>query len=84
MIGQASGVDMVGEVDQGGLLVHAEGRGDELGVHDVHQVDAADHAGWEAAFVKDGQLQRFFVRGGNATAELQGQAVSDYIKHRFG
>lgn len=39
--------------------------------------------GPKAAFVKDGQLQRFFVRGGNATAELQGSAVPDYVKQRF-
>jgi predicted HTH transcriptional regulator len=36
------------------------------------------------AFLKDGQLQRFFVRGGNATAELQGNAITEYVKQRFG
>jgi len=38
------------------LWVHAEGRGDEFGVHGIHEVDesdAADHAEWEAAVVKD-------------------------------
>lgn len=40
--------------------------------------------GPKAAFVKDGALQRFFVRGGNSTAELQGLAVTDYVKQRFG
>lgn len=39
--------------------------------------------GPKPAFVKDGQLQRFFVRGGNATAELQGAAVTDYVRQRF-
>jgi hypothetical protein len=41
-------------------------------------------AGPKAAFVKDGQLHRFFVRGGNATAELSGSSVTDYVKQRFG
>jgi hypothetical protein len=40
--------------------------------------------GPKAAFVKDGQAQRFFVRGGNATAELTGNSVTDYVKQRFG
>ena len=39
--------------------------------------------GPKAAFVKDGQLQRFYVRGGNSTAELQGPAITDYVKQRF-
>ena len=41
-------------------------------------------AGPKMAFVKDGQQQRFFVRGGNATTELTGAAVIDYCKQRFG
>lgn len=41
-------------------------------------------AGPKMAFVKDSQNQRFFVRGGNATAELTGAAVIDYCKQRFG
>jgi hypothetical protein len=40
--------------------------------------------GPKAAFVKDGQQQRFYVRGGNATTELQGSAIMDYVKQRFG
>jgi hypothetical protein len=40
--------------------------------------------GPKAAFVKDGSLQRFFVRGGNATTELSGSSVTDYVKQRFG
>ena len=40
--------------------------------------------GPKAAFLKDGKEQRFFVRGGNATAELDGAGVTDYINHRFG
>lgn len=39
--------------------------------------------GPKAAFVRDGALQRFYVRGGNATAELQGMAITDYVKKRF-
>ena len=39
--------------------------------------------GPKAAFVKDGALQRFYVRGGNSTAELQGAAITDYVKKRF-
>jgi hypothetical protein len=40
--------------------------------------------GPKAAFVKDGGLQRFYVRGGNATAELSGASITDYVKQRFG
>ena len=40
--------------------------------------------GPKAAFLKDGNLQRFFVRGGNATTELSGGSVTDYVKQRFG
>ncbi|MEO6215880.1 MAG: DUF262 domain-containing protein [Sphingomonas sp.] len=40
--------------------------------------------GPKPAFVKDSQVQRFFVRGGNATAELSGGSVTDYVKQRFG
>jgi hypothetical protein len=39
--------------------------------------------GPKAPFVKDGNQQRFFVRGGNATAELIGSSVTDYVKQRF-
>jgi len=39
--------------------------------------------GPKPAFVKDGAIQRFFVRGGNATAELGGISVTDYVKQRF-
>lgn len=39
--------------------------------------------GPKAAFLKDGKAPRFFVRGGNATAELTGPGVTDYIHHRF-
>lgn len=40
--------------------------------------------GPKPAFVKDGGQQRFFVRGGNATTELSGISVTDYVKQRFG
>ena len=39
--------------------------------------------GPKAAFLKDGNAQRFYVRGGNATTELIGESVTDYIKQRF-
>ena len=39
--------------------------------------------GPKVAFVKDGLVQRFFVRGGNATVELSGHGMTDYIAHRF-
>ena len=39
--------------------------------------------GPKAAFVKDGNQQRFYVRGGNSTAELAGNSVTDYVKQRF-
>ena len=40
-------------------------------------------AGPRPAFVKDGLAQRFFVRGGNSTAELAGGSMTDYVKQRF-
>ena len=40
--------------------------------------------GPKPAFVKDGASQRFFVRGGNATTELSGPSITDYVKQRFG
>lgn len=40
-------------------------------------------AGPKPAFVKDGAQQRFFVRGGNATTELSGGSITDYVKQRF-
>lgn len=40
-------------------------------------------AGPKPAFVKDSGQQRFFVRGGNATTELSGSPVLDYVKARF-
>jgi hypothetical protein len=39
--------------------------------------------GPKPAFVKDGAIQRFFVRGGNATTELSGNGVTDYVAARF-
>lgn len=39
--------------------------------------------GPKPAFVKDGAVQRFFVRGGNATSELAGGSITDYVKQRF-
>jgi hypothetical protein len=53
--------------------------------HDEQRVLAIHcEKGPKAAFVKDGNLQRFFVRGGNATTELTGASVTDYVKQRFG
>ncbi len=39
--------------------------------------------GPKPAYVKDNGQQRFFVRGGNATAELTGQSIIDYVNKRF-
>lgn len=39
--------------------------------------------GPKPAFVKDGSVHRFYVRGGNATTELSGNSVTDYVKARF-
>lgn len=41
-------------------------------------------SGPKAAFIKDGNAQRFFVRGANATTELAGNSLTDYVKQRFG
>jgi hypothetical protein len=52
--------------------------------HDDHRVlSIRCEKGPKAVFVKDGNAQRFFVRGGNATAELAGVSVTDYVKQRF-
>jgi len=40
--------------------------------------------GPKPALVKDGPVHRFYVRGGNATTELSGNSVTDYVKARFG
>lgn len=39
--------------------------------------------GPKPAFVKDGPIQRFYVRTANATSELSGQSVVDYVQHRW-
>lgn len=39
--------------------------------------------GPKPAFIKDGGQQRFFVRGGNSTAELMGNSITDYVSQRF-
>jgi hypothetical protein len=39
--------------------------------------------GPKPAFLKDGLVHRFYVRGANATAELSGNSVTDYVKARF-
>ena len=36
-----------------------------------------------AAFVKDGENHRFYIRAGASTEELQGKAMTDYSKSRF-
>jgi predicted HTH transcriptional regulator len=39
--------------------------------------------GPKPAFVKDGAVQRFYVRGANATVELLGNSAMDYSKAHF-
>jgi hypothetical protein len=39
--------------------------------------------GPKPSFVKDGNAQRFFVRGANATIELAGPSVLEYSSRRF-
>jgi len=39
--------------------------------------------GPKTAFVKDGSAQRFYVRGANATVELSGSSLMDYVKAHF-
>ncbi len=39
--------------------------------------------GPKPAFVKDGAAQRFYVRGGASSQELQGSSVTEYVKQRF-
>jgi len=34
-------------------------------------------------YVKDGQLEHFFIRAGNSTSELQGTQAQEYIRLRF-
>ena len=40
--------------------------------------------GPKAAFVKDGNVHRLFVRGANATIELAGPSLAEFVKQRFG
>jgi len=40
-------------------------------------------SGPKPAFVKDGSVQRFYVRSANSTAELSGSSVTDYVKAHF-
>ena len=40
--------------------------------------------GPKPAFLKDGPVQRFYVRGGASSQELQGTSVTEYVKQRFG
>jgi hypothetical protein len=35
------------------------------------------------AFLKDGGVERFFVRAGASTAELTGQQMQQFIEQRF-
>jgi predicted HTH transcriptional regulator len=39
--------------------------------------------GPKSAFVKDGSAQRSYVRGANATVELSGSSLMDYVKAHF-
>lgn len=39
--------------------------------------------GPKPAFIKDAGQQKFFVRGGNSTAELMGNSITDYVSQRF-
>lgn len=50
---------------------------------DVRVLTIRCDRGPKAAFVKDGQVQRFYVRGGNATVELSGNSITDYVTQRY-
>ena len=39
--------------------------------------------GPKSAFVKDGSVQRFYVRGANATVELSGGSLMDHVNAHF-
>lgn len=69
--------DRIGEVFLPYVHAHFEDQNDQ------RVVLIRCERGPKPAFVKDGALQRFFVRGGNATAELSGTSVTDYVKQRF-
>ena len=34
-------------------------------------------------FVKDGDMERFYIRTGSSTTELSASQTQDYIKHRY-
>jgi Putative DNA-binding domain len=70
--------DWIGDVFLPYIHPHFDDQGDE------RVLIVRCEKGPKAAFVKDGNQQRFFVRGGNATAELMGSSVTDYVKQRFG
>lgn len=69
--------DRIGDV----FLPYVHAHFDEQDGHRVLAVRC--EKGPKPAFVKDGTAQRFFVRGGNATTELSGLSVTDYVKQRF-
>jgi hypothetical protein len=70
--------DRIGEV----FLPYVHAHFEDL--NDQRVLSVRCEKGPKAAFVKDGGVQRFYVRGGNSTAELSGPAVVEYIGHRFG
>ena len=69
--------DRIGEV----FLPYVHAHFQDMG--DTRILSIRCERGPKAAFVKDGSLERFFVRGGNATTELSGASIMDYVKQRF-
>ncbi|MBA2671749.1 MAG: DUF262 domain-containing protein [Gemmatimonadetes bacterium] len=96
--GEVLGLEADGFPDEDKLALHLVNLiGDRIGqiflpyVHPHYEHNSGKRVllvrcerGPRPAFVKDAQLQRFFVRGGNATTELVGPSITDYVKQRFG
>ncbi len=89
-----------GQVPERGQDVPAPGQPDQgphgRGAHDVpapalRRLRPASRVlaveclrGKSPVFVKDGKIERFYIRTGAATAELTGSQAQDFIKQRFG
>ena len=69
--------DRIGEVFLPYVHLHFEEQDDQ------RVLSVKCEKGPKAAFVKDGKEYRFYVRGGNATLELSGPSIQDYVATRF-
>lgn len=69
--------DRLGEVFLPYIHPHFEENGD------LRVLAVRCEKGPRPAFVKDQNAQRFYIRGGNATTELTGAVILEYVRARF-